>query len=140
VLQVVPNGEALARLLGGEDVLELLEADRRPVAQLQVLVDQTLLVRQALEPLHALAAEHRRVRVQSVACRLVVVRVVHPSRDGSVVVAQDGLRRELSHQLGAVVRRTAVTDRVPEAVVDVDLLTLVGLDYRAKGLVVRVDV
>src|ERR1019366_1423376 len=66
--------------------------------------------------------------------------VVHAPGDGGVVVAEDGLARQLAYQVGAFVGRPAVADRVAQAVVHVDALGLVGLEHGAQGLEVGVDV
>ena len=88
--QVVPDLQALRRLIAREDVVELFDVERRAVAEVDVpLAD---LVRQVLQPLHVLGREQPGVHVQRVPGRVVVVRVVHPPRDRRVVVAEDGVR------------------------------------------------
>jgi hypothetical protein len=54
VPELVVDGEALARLLGREDVLELLEAHGRAVAEEHVVLVELVLVGQPLEPRHVL--------------------------------------------------------------------------------------
>src|SRR5205823_589640 len=101
---------------------------------------QVRVVRKRLEPLHVLGRETCGVRVERVARGLVIVRVVHAPGHGGVVVAEDGLLRDLAHEIRALVRRAAVTDGVAEAVVHVDLLGAIRLEDGAQCLVVRVDV
>ena len=141
VPELVPDRQALARLLGREDVLELLEAHRRAVAEEHVDVRRASAGRAGcLQPRHVLGREHRGVGVERVARGLVVVRVVHAPGDGGVVVAEDRHLGDLAHEVGALVRRAAVADGVAEAVVDVDLLGAIRLEHRAQRLVVGVDV
>ncbi len=113
---------------------------RRAVAEVDVDVRQLLLVRQAAEPGGVLGGEHRSVGVERVAGGLVVVRVVHPAGDGGVVVAEDRLLGHLADEIGALVGRAAVADRVAEAVVNVDTLAAVGLEHSAERLVVGVRI
>ncbi len=134
------DGQALARLLGREDVLELLEAHGRAVAEEDVAVVELLLVGQALEPRHVRLGEHRGVSVERVARRLVVVRVVHATADGGVVVAEDRLLRGLADEVRALVRGAAVAHSVAEAVIDVDSLGSVRLEHGGERLEIGVDV
>src|SRR5580658_5591034 len=95
VADAVEDREALASLLWGEDVLELLEANRGAMTEEDADLVEPVLVRKALEPRHVVAADHRRMSVERVAGGLVVVRVIHPPRDRGVVVAEDGGARQL---------------------------------------------
>ena len=140
VPELVVDGQALSRLLGREDVLELFETDRRAVAEVQRDLVELDLVGQAAQPLHVLRGQQGGVRVEGVAGRLVVVRIVHPAGDGGVVVAEDARLGALADQVGALVRRPSVADGVTQAVVVVDLLGLVRLEHCGERLVVRVDV
>src|SRR5690349_6448328 len=71
---------------------------------------------------------------------LVVIRIVHPPGDRGVVIAENGSPRRRSHEIGAFVGRTAIPNRVPQAVVDVDSLGAIGLENRRERLVVGVNV
>jgi len=81
-----------------------------------------------------------RVEIERVARGLVVVRVVHAARDGGVVVAEDRRDDEIAHEIGTLVRRAAVADRVTETVVTIDRLSLECLDDGSQSFVVGVDV
>jgi hypothetical protein len=140
VAEVFPHAEALARLLGGEDVLELFEPHRRAVAQVHVDVVELLHVGEPAQPTHVLGRQHARVGVEGVARGLVVIRVVHAAGDGGVVVAQDGRPRQRAHHVGALVGRPPVAHRVTEAVERIDPFVLVRLYHGRKRLVVGVNV
>src|SRR5439155_9851222 len=66
--------------------------------------------------------------------------VIHAARDGGVVVAGDGRLRDVTHEIGALVRRPAVADRVTQAVVDVDVLLPIRLEDGRERLEIRMDV
>jgi hypothetical protein len=57
--ELLEDGQALARLLGREDVLELLEPQRRAVAQVMPMSVSSCLYGQRLEPSHVLFGEMR---------------------------------------------------------------------------------
>ncbi len=69
--------QALARLLGREDVFELLEAHRRAVAEEHLVLLEHALIRKRLQPGHVLGGDHAGVRVERVARGLVIIRVIH---------------------------------------------------------------
>jgi hypothetical protein len=140
VTQLLPDAEALPGLLRREDVLELFEAHRGPMAEQHVVRLEALGVGQPAEPLEVLGGQQASVRVEGLPGRLVVVRVVHPARHRRVVVPQDRHPRHLAHDLGALVRGPPVPYGVTEAVIGVDLLLLVGLQHRREGLVIGVNV
>ena len=140
VVEVVPDGEALARLLGREDVLELFEAQRRAVAQVDARVGDAMLVGQRLEPLHVLARQHAGVRVERVAGGLVVVRVVHATGDRCVVVAEDGDLGNAAHDVAALVGTCAVTHYVTKTVEVIDALVTQAFHHSREGLDVGVNV
>ncbi len=132
--------QALTRLLGREDVLELFEPHRRAVAEVHRYFVELDLVGQLLQPAHVLVGEELRVEIERVAGGLVVVRVVHATGDGRVVVAEDGRFDQVPHEIRALVGRPAVTDGVTEAEVAVDVLALERLDGSTQGFVVGVNV
>ena len=140
VAEVFVDRETVARLLGREDVLELLDAHGRAVTEIDADIGELFAVRQPAQPRHVLGRQQRRVRVERVARSLVVVRVVHAAGDRGVVVAEDGDAREALDDVDALVGRAAVTDRVAEAIEDVDALALVRLEHRGQRLVVGVNV
>ena len=131
--QVVPDVQALRRLIAGEDVVELLDVQRRAVAVVDVALAH--LVGKLLQPLHVLGRQQPRVQVQRVARRVVVVRIVHAAGDGGVVVAQDGVGGALADDRAAFVRAGAIADRVAQADALVD--ALVGRAHVARPRALR---
>ena len=136
--EVVPDIETPRRLLDREDVLELLEVDRRAVAERELAIAD--LVRQPLEPRLVLRTQLACVEVERLAGGVVVVRVVHPARDRGIVVTEDRERGGLADQVAALVRRRAVADDVADADVLVDALRFECIQHRGHRFDVRVDV
>ena len=134
----VPDGHAAGGLVAGEDVVELLDVQRRAVTEQHVVLAH--LVGQLLQPLHVVLLQDLGVAVQRVAGGVVVVRVVHPPGDGGVVVAQDGVRHLRSHQRAGLVGAGAVADGVAQADVAIDPLGLERLEHRLQGFDVRVGI
>jgi hypothetical protein len=99
--QLVPDLQAAGRLLGGEDVLELLEVERRAVAEAEVLLAH--LVGQLAQPAHVRLAELVGMHVERVAGGVVVVGVVHAPGHRCVVVAEDGERGHAADRVAALV-------------------------------------
>jgi len=110
------------------------------VAQRDAVRLEVVAVRERLQPLHVLGLQAAGVQVERVACGLVVVRVVHPARDGGVVVAEDGDLGLVADDVRALVGAGAVTHDVTETVELVDALLTVCFHDRREGLDVRVYV
>ena len=140
VTEVAQDRQALGGLIRSEDVLELLESDRRAVAEVNPDRLEPMLVRQGLEPVEVFLRELSCVKVESLPRGLVVVRVVHPPCDCSVVVSKNGHLGNLADDICTFVRAAAVPDDVTEAVVDVDVLAGIRVHHRGHGLQVGVDV
>lgn len=102
--EAIPDREAVTRLLGSEDVLELFDAHGRAVAEEELRLGHADLVGQRLQPRHVFGGQRARVDVERVASCVVVVGVIHAARDGGVVVAEDGPEGDLAHDLAALVR------------------------------------
>src|SRR6266478_2424090 len=126
------------RLLHGEDVFEGLRIARRgmPVRHLAF----RNLVGQAAQPLHVFLRELERGPVQHFARGRVVIAVVHPSGDGSVVIAEDREVALPADQVAGRVGVSAVTDRISKANEPIDLLCLRRGDTRRQRLQVGVDI
>jgi hypothetical protein len=101
---------------------------------------QLLLVGERAEPAHVLGREQGGVGVERLARGLVVVRVVHATGDGGVVVAEDRLLRRQRTRSAHSFGEPPYPDGVAEAVVDVDPLRLVCLQDGGKRLVVGVGI
>src|SRR5690606_33682832 len=140
VPELVVDGQAFARLLGGEDVLELFQADGRAVAELDVDVLELDLVGQAAQPRHVGLGQHLRVQIERLAGRLVVVRVVHASGDRGVVAGGGRGFGQAAHDVGALVGRPAVAHGVAQTVIVVDDLGPEGFQDGTQRFVVGVDV
>src|SRR3970282_344901 len=129
---------AAGRLLGREDVLELLEADRRAMAEGNVPLAH--LVGQLLQPGQVLGRQDAGVVVERLAGGVIVVGVIHPPGDRGVVVAQDGEGRLVADHVTAIVGAGAVADGVADAHVAVDLLPFERLVHGGERLVIGVNV
>jgi hypothetical protein len=140
VTELVIHRQAFPGLLGGKNVLELLEPHGRAVTEVESQFGQLLLVGKPSQPSRIFSGKHGSVGIERLARSLVVIRVVHSARYGSVVVPEDRFFRDLSDQVGAFVRGPAVTYGIAQAVVDVDALASIRLQNSAERLVVRVRI
>jgi hypothetical protein len=125
VTEVVPDRKALSCLIGREDVFELLEANRRAVAQVDVDRLETVLVRKLLQPSHVLGRQLARMQVERLAGRLIVVAVVHPSGDRGVVVSKNRDLGDVAHDVGACIGAPTVPDDIAQAVVRIDVFAAI---------------
>jgi hypothetical protein len=125
VTEVVPDRKAFGGLIGRENVLELLEANRRAVAKVHVDRLETVLVRKLLQPSHVLGRQFARMQVECLAGRLIVVAVVHPARDRCVVVSKNRDLGDFPHDVGACVGAPTVPDDIAQAVIRIDVLAAI---------------
>ena len=55
------------------------------------------------------------MQVEGLSCRVVVVAVVHPAGDRGIVVAQNGVPRQLADLVAALFGLRTIADGVPDA-------------------------
>ncbi len=140
VAKFVVHRQAFPSLLGRKDVLELLESHGRAVTQVEAQFGQLFLIGKPAQPRRIFCGKHGSVGIERLPRCLVIIRVVHSSRDGCVMVTEDRFFGDLSDQIGTLVRGPAITYGVAQAVVDVDALASIRLQNSAERLVVRVRI